>query len=160
LLPDATKPAYNPPMRLPLGERFQTQGRTIGEGDFSALCNLTWTTGNSHTDREFMAGRTGERWLAVPCVAAVVVGLTAKHWFSYVFHKQYGIRILESRHLEVESHLPVVPGDTLHADCEVVEAKGDLLLVEERAVNQRGEHVATVRQRLRVEAIPEGLGLR
>lgn len=138
-------------MKLPIHARFETQGRTLGEGDFSALCNLTWTTGNSHTDQEFMRGRGDERWLAVPCVAAVMVGLVAKHWFGYVFKHDYGLRIAESRHLEIESHVPVRPGDTLRVECEVVEGEGDMLVVSETAFNQRSERVATMRQRFRVE---------
>jgi hypothetical protein len=138
-------------LELPIHARFETQGRTIGEGDFSALCNLTWMTGESHTNETAMSALGKERWLPVPCIAAVVVGLIAKNWYSYVFKRELGIRIVESRHLEIEAEKEVVPGDTLRVRSEIVSGEDDMVVIEHHAFNQRDEHVAVVRQRLRVE---------
>lgn len=139
-------------MKLPIHATFETQGRTIGEGDFSALCNLTWMTGESHTSDPAMAAMGKERWLPVPCIAAVVVGLTAKNWYSHVFKQELGIRIVESRNLSIDATGEVAPGDTLRVRCEIVSGEGDSIVVEHLAFNQRDEQVACVQQRLRVEA--------
>jgi len=138
-------------MDLPIHAKFETQGRTIGEGDFSALCNLTWMTGESHTNDAVMNALGKERWLPVPCIAAVVVGLAAKNWYSHVFRQELGIRIVESRNLEIDADGEVAPGDTLRVRSEIVSGENDLIVVEHHAFNQREEHVAVVRQRLRVE---------
>ena len=90
--------------RLPIGVPFRTQGRTIGEGDFSALCNLTWTIGDLHSNKELMKGRMGERVphaprervLALPVVASLMVGLAAKHWISYYLPAVLSVNVLQS----------------------------------------------------------------
>lgn len=148
---------------LPIGKPFRTQGRTLGEGDFSLLCNLTWTVGDLHSNREMMAGDVGaavpgaprERVLALPVVASVIVGLAAKHWISYYLPAVLEVNILQSLGLEAVAGAPVCPGDTIWVDCVIasatpVEGRADRgeLAIEEIAINQRGEHVATVRQRL------------
>jgi hypothetical protein len=147
---------------LPLNVAFRTQGRTIGEGDFSALTNLTWTTGELHTNRELMTSARGreilgdgptERVLALPAVAAVIVGLAAKHWVSYYLPWHFGVRVRRSLSLEVTAGAPLMPGDTLWADCLIVAARASpdepgcgLMDVQERAFNQRQDQVAVVTQ--------------
>jgi hypothetical protein len=148
---------------LPIGRAFRTQGRTIGEGDFSLLCNLTWTIGDLHSNREMMAGRVGEdvpgapreRVLALPVVASLVVGLAAKHWISYYLPAVLGINVLQSLGLEAVADSPLCPGDTIWVDCVIAGAAAQegrpgrgVLDIEETAVNQRRELVATVRQHL------------
>lgn len=148
---------------LPLGAPFRTQGRTIGEGDFSLLCNLTWTIGDLHSNREMMAGRVGEavpgapreRVLALPVVASLIVGLAAKHWISYYLPAVLSVNIVQSQGLEAVAEAPVCPGDTIWVDCTITAARPldddptrAVLDIEERAINQRGEHVATVQQHL------------
>jgi hypothetical protein len=148
---------------LPIGQAFRTQGRTIGEGDFSLLCNLTWTIGDLHSNRELMAGPVGEdvpgapreRVLALPVVASLIVGLAAKHWISYYLPAVLQVNVLQSLGLEAVAEVPVCPGDTIWVDCVIRDARPHdddsergVLHVEEIATNQRGEHVATVRQRL------------
>jgi len=148
---------------LPIGKPFRTQGRTIGEGDFSLLCNLTWTVGDLHSNRELMAGRIGddvpgaprERVLALPVVASLIVGLAAKHWISYYLPAVLDVNVVQSLALEAAAEHPVCPGDTIWVDCVIRSARPHetnpgrgVLDVEEIAVNQRGEHVATVHQHL------------
>jgi acyl dehydratase len=148
---------------LPIGVPSRTQGRTIGEGDFSALCNLTWTIGDLHSNKELMKGRMGdriphaprERVLALPVVASLMVGMTAKHWISYYLPAVLKVNVLQSLGLEAEAQAPVCPDDTIWVDVTIAKATPDeshpgrgVLHLEEKAVNQRGEAVATVRQRL------------
>ena len=137
-------------MTKPVGRRFQTAGRTIGEGDFSTLTNLTWTNGPSHSDKEFMAAKGGERQLAVPVIASVMVGLASKHWFTYVFRHEYQSAIVEANHLEIELHKPVEPGDTLRVDCEVLDDADDRAVLELRGINQRDELAAVVHMKVRI----------
>jgi hypothetical protein len=143
-------------MQLPIGAQFETQGRTIGEGDFSALCNLTWMTGESHSNAPAMSELGKQRWLPVPCIAAVVVGLAAKNWYSYVFKNELGVRIVESRNLQIDADGEVAPGDTLRVHSRIVSGEEDLIAVEHHALNQHDEHVAVVRQSLRVEPTDVG----
>ena len=61
---------------VPVGKKFISAGRTISEGNFTLLTNLTWTTDQIHSDREYMKGtQFGERILAGACLLACVVGL-------------------------------------------------------------------------------------
>jgi acyl dehydratase len=161
----SSKPAGAPGLleELPIGKVFRTQGRTIGEGDFSALCNLTWTIGDLHSNKELMKGSMGERVphgpgervLALPVVASIMVGLCAKHWISYYLPAVLSVNVLQSLGLEAEAQVPVCPEDTIWVDVTIVDAtphdtdpSRGVLHLQEQAVNQRGESVATVRQRL------------
>jgi len=131
-------------------EPFVTQRRTLGEGDFSMLTNVSWTTGELHS----YVGDSGEdqRWLALPCVAAVIVGLCAKHFTGWYLPNVLGIRVAESRELTIIGHHQVQPGDTLQCEVRIVEADSQTSIVraEERCHNQRGDLVAVVTQIWRV----------
>jgi hypothetical protein len=147
---------------LPLGRCFRSQGRTIGEGDFSALVNLTWTTGELHVNRVLMTseqgtailGRPGERVLALQAVAAVGVGLGWSRNLGPVLRHGYGVTVVRSLSFEVEAGEPLFPGDTVWSDSTLIgtrpteDAARRVLDVEHRITNQRDEVVATIVQHL------------
>jgi acyl dehydratase len=147
---------------LPVGRCFRSQGRTIGEGDFSALVNLTWTTGELHVNRELMTseqgtailGRPGERMLALQAVAAVGVGLGWSKNIGPLLRHGYGVAVVQSLSFAAEAGEPLFPGDTIWSDSTLTgtrsaqDAARRVLDVEHRIVNQRGELVATIVQHL------------
>jgi hypothetical protein len=150
---------------LPIGERVRSQGRTVGEGDFSSLTNLTWTTGELHVNRELMAsprgteilGKPGERVLALQAVAALGVGLGWSNGLGGRLREVYATRVIRSISFEVVAGEPLFPGDTIWSESVLtgVHASGEplraILDVEHRIVNQRGELVATITQHLLFE---------
>ena len=134
---------------IPVGKKFISQGRTIGEGDFTLITNLTWTHSDIHADREYMRNKQfGERILAGPCVAAIVVGLSGTGPFHNVLRqdKLHVVAMLGMDELRFKN--PVKPGDTLTAYTEVVEVrpsrgnpKRAIVRIKDSAVNQNGELV-------------------
>jgi acyl dehydratase len=152
---------------LPVGRRFRSQGRTVGEGDFSALTNLTWTTGELHVNRELMVsergtkllGRPGERVLALQAVAAIGVGLGWSKGLGSWLRQRYGTRVVRSLSFEVVAGEPLFPGDTIWADSvltgvrQTEEPARGVLDVEHSIVNQRDELVATIVQHLLFERL-------
>ena len=134
---------------LPLGEKFRSaQGRTLSEGDFSLLTNLTWTTSALHSDKEYMK-RTpfGERILAGPCVLALVLGLT--RWSGlYQAFERCGLRTTALLgYEEVRFTAPVLPGDTLTSESEILDARQTknpsraVVKVRDTGYKQTGEKV-------------------
>lgn len=110
---------------LPIGKKFRSQGRTLGEGDFTLLTNLTWTFDTIHSDAQWMKenSRFGERILAGPCVLSVAIGLARTSRIFDVFAEN-GLRIIALLGFEdVRFTAPVLPGDTLRVESEIVEAR-------------------------------------
>ena len=152
---------------LPIGRRFRSQGRTVGEGDFSALTNLTWTTGELHVNRDLMTsrrgteilGRPGERVLALQAVAAIGVGLGWSRGLGFRLRHGYGVRVMRSLSFEVVAGEPLFPGDTVWSHSMLTGARPTeapargVLDVEHRIVNQRDELVATIVQHLLFERL-------
>ena len=55
--------------KIEVGSKIVTQRRTITEGDFSAMVNLSWETSPLHTDREYAKTTPfGEKSLAAPAL--------------------------------------------------------------------------------------------
>lgn len=105
-------------IEIPEGYGFsvRSRGRTITEGDFSLMTNLTWTTSEIHTNKELMADSDlGERLLAGGCVIAFALGLSTP-----------AIKPgLEERHIRLIAMLgydavrfkaPLRPGDTIYVE--------------------------------------------
>jgi acyl dehydratase len=66
---------------IEIGSKIVSQRRTITEGDFSAMVNLSWETSPLHTDREYAkTTQFGERILGGPCTIPFVAGLTGHAW--------------------------------------------------------------------------------
>lgn len=143
---------------LPIGVRRRSRGRTIGEGEFSILSNLTWTTRQRQANSAYMAQRgETERELAAPVVLALVASLAALGPLNRELHDERGLQTLAAMGLEAEFPTPVHPEDTLWAESELLSARDSetrpgqgILQIRDRGVNQRGEVVAEVTRTLLV----------
>ncbi|MFF1261250.1 MaoC/PaaZ C-terminal domain-containing protein [Streptomyces sp. NPDC058321] len=102
---------------LPPSFAFSTRsrGRTITEGDFSAMTNLTWTFEEIHTDRILMKERGSERMLAGGCVLAFALGLATPAIKNQVVER--GIKLIALIGYDtVRFHSPLFPGDTVYVE--------------------------------------------
>jgi acyl dehydratase len=119
---------------LPVGRRFKTIGRTITKADITNFVNCTGMVEVLFTNREFLADETDVKRRLVPAalVYAFAEGLLVQSTMQHT-----GLAFL---HMELEVENPVFAGDTIHAECEIVEAR------RSRSRPQRG----LVRTRVRV----------
>ena len=142
----------------PTGATAVSIGRTIGEGDFSLLTNLTWLTGEAHVNRLHGGGDDDGRVLPPITVAAVGLGLG---WTSSMRGKliaEFGLQALKSTSLTVTGGVGVHPGDTLHVassvDAAVVTVGADgqemALTIAHDVRNQRDETTVVIIQQLLV----------
>lgn len=126
---------------LPVGKQFRTTGRTVTETDLVSFINLTWFTEELFTnvaDREHMAikGRVVPGGL----IYTFAEGLLTTSM------QRTGLAFLNA---EIDVKAPTFVGDTIHVECEVIEAratsKGDRGLVRtmNRVINQDGAVVLT-----------------
>ena len=106
---------------IPIGKKFVSPGRTISEGDFSLLVNLTWSTFPFHTDREYMKEtQFEERILPGTCTLACTSGLATQIRGLREVFMQDGFRIVAMLGLErIRFTAPVKPGDTLTVHVEI-----------------------------------------
>lgn len=132
---------------LPIGKKFTSQGRTISEGDFAQITNATWTTGELHSNREYMKNtQFGDMILAGPCTVAVMIGLNGRGPFGRLFEGGR-LRVVALLGLdEVRFRSPVLPGDTITGHAELLNVRPSqkdprrgILRVKETATNQRDE---------------------
>jgi len=126
---------------LPIGKTFQTIGRTVTEPDIVNFINCTGMTEVMFTDQEYVAthsdikGRVAPGALGYTIAEGLLIQSTMQHT---------GLAFLN---MELNVLGPVFAGDTLHVECEVIEArltsKGNRGLVRTRnkVVNQNGEIV-------------------
>ena len=102
---------------LPVGRRFQTIGRTVTEADIVAFVNCTGMVEVLFTDAEFLRsqsdikGRVAPGALAYCFAEGLLVQATMQHT-GYAFLG-----------MELEIAAPVFAGDTIHVECEVIEAR-------------------------------------
>ena len=132
--------------------------RTLDAGDFSLLHQLTWFNMAIHSNAEYAKGTWfKERSLAGPVIFAVADGLVhqADNLAELVAQDGYEIHAyLGVDHLKVTS--PVLFGDTLKADAEVIELRATknperfLLVYENKTYNQRNQQVIEYRTTMMV----------
>lgn len=102
---------------LPVGRRFRTVGRTVTEADIVSFINCTGMTEVMFTDMEFLAnhsdikGRVAPGALAYAFAEGLLIQATMQHT-GYAF-----------LNMELDMKAPVLAGDTIHAECEVIEAR-------------------------------------
>jgi len=126
---------------LPLGARFRTHARTMTETDLVNFVNLSWLNEelftNAH-DREDMAiaGRVVPGALIYACAEGLVTPSM----------QGTGLAFLNAG---LDVHAPVLVGDTIHVECEVVERRATskpgrgLVRTRNVVVNQHGKPVLT-----------------
>ena len=102
---------------LPVGRQFKTIGRTITEADITHFVNATGMVEVLFTNTEFLAresdikGRPAPGALVYSFAEGLLVQATMQHT-GYAF-----------LHMELTIESPVVAGDTIHAECEIIEAR-------------------------------------
>lgn len=126
---------------LALGMRWQSPGRTLLEADLATYINLTWFTEELFTNLHDRAdnaiqGRPVPALLVMAFAEGLIVPTLARAGLAFL-------------HTDMEVHAPTGVGDTIHVECEVIEArmtsKGDRGLVRTRNIvlNQNERPVLT-----------------
>lgn len=123
------------------GQLVVTAGRTVTEGDVVRFAGLSGDFNQIHTDAAYAAdGMFGERIAHGLLVLSIATGLAV----------QTGMiegTVLAFRELEWKFSRPVLIGDTIHAELEVVEMKalprlgGGNVRMKVSVLNQRRETV-------------------
>src|SRR5665213_1474610 len=90
-----------PPLRFadPSVLRTTSIGRTIGEGDFSLLTNLTWLTGEAHVNATMGPGEADSRVLPSVICAAIGLGLGWTRTLRGFLIERFSFCPLESKEL-------------------------------------------------------------
>jgi acyl dehydratase len=102
---------------LPIGRTFRTIGRTVTEADIVNFINCTGMTEVLFIDLEFLAnesdikGRVAPGALAYTIAEGLLIQATMQHT-GYAF-----------LNMELDVKAPVFAGDTIHVECEVIEAR-------------------------------------
>ena len=102
---------------LPIGRQFKTIGRTVTEPDIVNFINTTGMTEVIFMDLEFVEhesdikGRVAPGALGYTFAEGLLVQATMQHTgFAFL-------------NMELSVEAPVFAGDTLHVECEVIEAR-------------------------------------
>ena len=118
-------------------------GRTVTETDITNFINATGMVENLFTDIEYLKtksaikGRVAPGALAYCFAEGLLVQSTMQHT---------GMAFLN---MEFDVHGPTLAGDTVHVECEVIEARltrqpgRGLVRTRNRIINQKGECVIT-----------------
>lgn len=123
--------------------------RTLDQGDFSILHQLTWFNMAVHSNAEYARGTWfKERSLAGPVIFAIADGLVHHADTIAELLAQDGYEIyayIGVDHVKITS--PVLFGDTLRADAEVVDLRATknterfLFIYRNKTYNQRDQQV-------------------
>jgi len=102
---------------LPVGRQFKTIGRTVTEADITNFVNCTGMVEVLFTNLEFLAQESDIKQRLAPAalVYAFAEGLLVQATMQHT-----GFAFL---HMELTIESPVVAGDTIHAECEIIEAR-------------------------------------
>jgi acyl dehydratase len=123
--------------------------RTLDVGDFSLLHQLTWFNMAIHSNAEYAKGTWfKERSLAGPVIFSVADGLVHQADNVAELLAQDGYEIYAYLGVEkLKLTAPVLFGDTLRADAEVVELRATkhperfLFIYQNKTYNQRNQQV-------------------
>jgi acyl dehydratase len=121
--------------------------RTITEADNTLFSVLTMNAQPLHLDEEFAAATEfGTRLVNSLFTLSLLIGLS-------VFETTLGTTVANLGFEEIAFPTPVIPGDTIHAQTEVVSTRASasrpaqgIVVFEHRAFNQRDELVARCRR--------------
>jgi acyl dehydratase len=102
---------------LPVGRQFKTIGRTVTDADITNFVNCTGMVEVLFTNTEFLAHESDIKGRPAPgaLVYSFAEGLLVQSVMQHT-----GLAFL---HMELSVESPVVAGDTIHAECEVIEAR-------------------------------------
>ena len=128
---------------LEVGYQFKTVGRTVTEADITNFVNCTGMTEVLFTNLDFIEKRSSIAGRPAP---GALVYAFAEGLLVQATMQETGLAFLN---MELNVERPVLAGDTIHVECEVVEvrptSKGNRGLVRtfNKIVNQRDEVVIT-----------------
>ncbi len=143
-----------------VGNRVRSQSRTVTEGDFSAIVNISWENGPLHTDEEYMKSTPfGRRILGGPCLIALIAGLSTHP--MYAMWRRSSLNCIAGLGIDnVRYTAPFHPDDTLTVEIEVVELRetrtrpGRLVgRVKDRAFKQDGQTVLEMERTYLLERV-------
>lgn len=102
---------------LPVGRKFRTIGRTIQDADICAFINVIHMTEVLFTDMEFLKHESDIKGRLAPgslvyCFAEGLLTQSTMQKTGYAF-----------LNMELDIKNPAFAGDTLHVECEVIEAR-------------------------------------
>ncbi len=102
---------------MPVGRKFQTIGRSIMEADITNFINCTGLTEVFFTNLEVLRTESvfDRRFAPAALCYCFAEALVAQATLQHT-----GLAML---HLELDIKAPVFVGDTIHVECEVVEAR-------------------------------------
>jgi acyl dehydratase len=102
---------------VPVGRKFRTIGRTVTEADIVNFVNCTGMVEVLFTNLEFLRNESDIKGRLAP---AALVYTFAEGLLVQATMQHTGYAFLNMQ-LDVES--PVFAGDTIHVECEVIEAR-------------------------------------
>lgn len=102
---------------LPLGRKFKTVGRSITETDIVNFVNCTGMTEVLFTNLEFLKGESDIKGRPAP---GALVYCFAEGLLMQATMQHTGFAFLN---MQLDIKGPVVAGDTIHVECEVIEAR-------------------------------------
>lgn len=127
---------------LTVGDKYRSWGRTITDADIVNFINTTGMLEVLFTDAEFRAKSSAIAGRVAP---AALVYCLAEGMLFVTFIQGTGLAFL---HTEMDVKGPVLAGDTIHVEVEVIEAKPTskkdgrgLVRTRNEVINQRGEIV-------------------
>lgn len=102
---------------LPLGRQFQTIGRTVTEADIVGFINVSGMTELLFTNIEFLRNESDIKGRVAPgsLVFVLAEGLLAQATMQKTGYAFLG--------MQYDIKGPVFAGDTIHVECEVIEAR-------------------------------------
>jgi acyl dehydratase len=102
---------------LPVGRQFATIGRSVTEADITNFVNCTGMVEVLFTNLEFLEHERGTRQRLAPAalVYAFAEGLLVQSTMQHT-----GLAFL---HMELNVENPIFAGDTIRAECEIIEAR-------------------------------------
>ena len=102
---------------LPVGRQFRTIGRTVTEADITNFVNCTGMVEVLFTNLAFLEHESDIKRRLAPAalIYAFAEGLLVQATMQHT-----GLAFL---HMELDVENPVFAGDTIHAECEVTEAR-------------------------------------
>lgn len=143
--------------KLEVGSKITTRRRTITEGDFSAMVNLSWESSPIHTDDEYAKNTIfGRRVLGGPCTIPFVAGLSGHAWHG--LWEQSGMRLLALVGINnVVFKAPLFANDTIWVELEIAskrptsKPKRCLVTVKDTLKKQGGETILQMERLILVE---------
>ena len=102
---------------LPVGRQFKTVGRTVTEADIVNFVNCTGMVEVLFTNVEFLREESEIKGRVAP---AALVYAFAEGMLCQATMQHTGYAFLN---MQLDVKTPVLAGDTIHVECEVVEAR-------------------------------------